>query len=70
MYAKVCMNVKVFNLISWVNEAKFLVQHDSCKCRCGLNESVCNSKQKCNHDECQCECEELADWSSCKDDYM
>ena len=41
-YARVCvpnkvknMNEKVFNLISGVNEIKFLV----------LNESVCNSKQ-------------------------
>ena len=36
---------------------KCLVQHESCKCKCGLklyvrmNEIVRNSKQKWNHDE-------------------
>ena len=29
-----------------VNETRFLVQHESCKCKCKLNEIVCNSKQK------------------------
>ena len=52
-YAQVCvpdklknMNVKVFNLMLSVNETRFLVQHDFCECKCTLNESVCNSKQK------------------------
>ena len=40
------MNLKVFNLMSKVNETRLLVQHESCECKCGLNESVCNSKQK------------------------
>ena len=37
-YAHVCvqnrvknMNVKVFNLISWVNKARYIVEHESCK---------------------------------------
>ena len=58
-YARVCvliktknMNVKVFNLVSGVNEIRFLVQYKSRKCKCRLNESVCNSKQKWNHNEC------------------
>ena len=63
------MNVKVFSLMSKVNEARFLVQHQSSKCKCRLDESVCNSKQKWNHDECRCEYKELDDWSSYKDDY-
>ena len=50
------MNVKVFNSMMGVNETKFLVQHESYECKCGLNESVCNSKRKWNHDECQREC--------------
>ena len=37
------MNVKVFNLISRVNEKNFLVQNDS------LSESVCKSKEKWSH---------------------
>ena len=40
------MNVKVFELIPGVNETRFLVQHESCECKCGLNKSVYNAKQK------------------------
>ena len=46
-YAQVCVltkvkhiNVTVFNLMSVVNETRFLVQHQSCECKCRLNESV------------------------------
>ena len=53
VYDRVCvsnkvknMNVKVFNLISDENETGFLVQHESCECKCGLNKSVWNAKQK------------------------
>ena len=37
-----------------INETRFLVQHESCKCKCRVNEIVCNSKQKWNHNECRC----------------
>ena len=30
----------------WVNETKFPVQHEQRGCKYGLNENVCNSKQK------------------------
>ena len=33
---------KVFNLMMWVNETRFLVQHESCECKFGMNESACN----------------------------
>ena len=56
--------------MSGVNKTKFLVQHESQEYKCGLNETVCNSKQKWNHDECWCECKELDDSSSCKYHYM
>ena len=36
------MNAKVFNLMSGVNETRFIVQYKLCKSKCGLNESVCN----------------------------
>ena len=52
-YARVCvpnevknMNAKVFNLITEVNEARFLVQHESFECKCRSNEIACDSKQK------------------------
>ena len=38
------MNVKVLKLMPGVNEGRFLVRHESCERKCGLNESVCNSK--------------------------
>ena len=53
------MNIKVFNLMLWVNETRFLVQHESCECKCRINKDVCISKQKGNHDECWCEFKEL-----------
>ena len=46
------------------------VQHESCECKCELNESLCNSKQKWNHDECWCGCKKLHDSSFYKNDYM
>ena len=64
------MNVKVFNLVLGVNEARFLVQHESCECECRLNQSVCSSRQKWNRCECRCGCKEFADWGSCKNDFM
>ena len=27
--------------MSGVNEIRFLLQHESCECKCGLNEGVC-----------------------------
>ena len=52
-----------------VNETRFLVQHKSCGCKCELNESACNSKQKWNDNEWLCECKKLNDRGSCKRGY-
>ena len=60
------MYANVFNLMSRVNETRFLVQHESCECKCGLNESVCNSVQKWNYEECRCVCKESDKLGSCK----
>ena len=38
------MIVKVFHLIPVVNETRFLVQHESCDCKCQLNENVYKNK--------------------------
>ena len=48
------MNVKLFNFVSRVCDifktrfckTRLLVQDKSNECKCGLNESVCNSKKK------------------------
>ena len=56
------LNVKVFNLMSRTNETRHIEWHEMCKCKCRLNASVCNNKQRWNDDKCRCECKELIDY--------
>ena len=39
------LNVKVFNLMSRTNETRHIEWHETCKCKCRLNASVCNNKK-------------------------
>ena len=71
-YAKICvpnvikdLNVKIFNLMSRTNETRHIKWHETCKCKCRLDVSVCNNKQRWNNDKCQCECKELIDKRIC-----
>ena len=71
-YAKICVpdnivniNVKVFNLMSRTNETRHIKWHKTCKCKCRLDASVCNNKQRWNEDKCICECKELIDKGMC-----
>ena len=59
------MNVNVFNLISRTNKTKYIKRHETCKCKCRLDASVCNNKQRWNEDKCRCECKELIDKGVC-----
>ena len=50
--AKLCVpniieriNMKVYNFLMRSNENRNVLWHESCKCVCKLNSSVCNSKQ-------------------------
>ena len=68
-YAKICvidvvknLNVKVFNLMSRTNETRHIEWHETCKCKCRLDASVCNNKQRWNDDKCLCECKELIEY--------
>ena len=45
--------------MSEINETNLIEWHDTCKCKCGFNSSVCNNKQRWNDDTCRCECKEL-----------
>ena len=52
-YANTCVpdvikniNVKVFNLMSRTNETRHIKRHEACKCKCRLDASVCNNKQR------------------------
>ena len=62
-YAKLCItdvvkniNLKVFNLMSRANETRHVKWHKTCKCKCRLDASVFNNKQRWNKDKCRCEC--------------
>ena len=62
-YAKICVpdiikniSVEVFNLMSRTNETRHIKWHKTCKCKCRLDASVCNNKQRWNEDKCRCEC--------------
>ena len=39
------VNTKVYNFLMRLNETRNVLWHESCKCVCLLNSSVCNSKQ-------------------------
>ena len=52
-YAKLCvpdivkrLNVGVFNLMSRANELRRIEWYETCKCKCRLDGSVCNNKQR------------------------
>ena len=59
------LNVKVSNLMSRSNETKSIKSHETCKCICGVNKIIRNSKQRWNKDKCRCECIELIDKGVC-----
>ena len=57
-YSKMCVpdvvkniNVKVFNLMSKNNETRHIKWHEICKCKCRVDASVCNNKQRWNNDK-------------------
>ena len=59
------LNVKVLNLMSRINETRHIEWHETCKCECRLDASVCNNKPRCNDDKWNCECKELIDKGAC-----
>ena len=60
------INVKVFNLIQRINQAKQILWYKTCKCVCRLSAAICNSKQIWNDDKCRCECKkDLIDKGIC-----
>ena len=71
-YAKICvpdvirnLNVKVFNLMWRTNETWHIKWHEMRKCKCRLDASVFNNKQRWNDDKCRCECKKLIDKGVC-----
>ena len=63
--AKLCVpgivkrvNMQVYNFLMRLNETRSVLWHESCKCVCKLNSSVCNNKQIWNSDTCRRDCNE------------
>ena len=53
LFPKICIlskrkgvNVKIFNMITRLNEAKAVVKHLSCDFKCKFDSTVCNTNQK------------------------
>ena len=57
--------IKAFNLMSITNETRHTQWHETCKCKYGLDASVCSNKHRWNDDKCSCECNELIDKGVC-----
>ena len=65
-FKKKGINVKESNTIKNKNEAKRMVKHISCDCKCKFNSTTCNLNQKWINKTCQCECK---NYRKCKKDY-
>ena len=65
------VNIKVYNFLMRLNEARNVLWHESCKFVCRLNSSVCSNKQIWNSDTCRCDCnEDFAGIINCTKGYM
>ena len=51
--------------MSRTNETRHIKWHKTCKCKCKLDASICNNKQRWNDGKCRCECKELIDKGMC-----
>ena len=45
--------------MSRTNETRHIEWHKIYKCKCRLDTSICNNKQRWNEGKCRCECNEL-----------
>ena len=59
------LDVRASNLMLRTNEIRHIEWHDMCKCKCRLDASVSNNKQRWNDDKCRCECKELINKGVC-----
>ena len=51
--------------MSRTNEIRHIEWHETCKCECSRDASVCNNKQRWSDDKCRCECKRLIDKGVC-----
>ena len=52
------VSMQVYNFLTRLSETRNVLWHESCKCVCKLNLSVCNNKQIWNSDTSRCDCNE------------
>ena len=65
------VNMQVYNFLMMLNETRNVLWHESCKCVCKLDSSICNNKQIWNSDTCRCDCkEDFAGIINCTKGYM
>ena len=77
LMSKICVpnvikgiNMQVYNFLMRVNETRNVLWHESCKCVCKLNSSVCNNKQIWNSNTYRCDYnEDFAGIISCAKGY-
>ena len=53
--------------MSRTKETRYIKWHETCTCKCILDVSVCNNKQRWNEGKCRCECKELIEKGICED---
>ena len=64
------LNMKFYNFLTILNETRNVLWHESCKCVCKLNSSVCNNNQIWNDDTCRCDCnQDFAGMINCAKGY-
>ena len=49
-----CLKRVMIRVMSRTNETHYASWHETCACRCRIDASVCNDKQRWNNDECRC----------------
>ena len=67
-----CKNIidTYVNTISRTNETRHIKWHETCKCNCSLDPTVCNTKQRWNEGKCRCKCKELIDKCVCNKGFI
>ena len=65
------VNMQVYNFLMRLNGTRNVLWHESCKCVCKLNLSVCNNKKIWDDDTCRCDCnEDFVGIINCAKGYM
>ena len=74
-YAKLCVSDTIKNInvkvsMSRTNETRHIKWRKTCKCKCRLDASVCNNKQRWNEDKFRCKHKELIGKGMCDKEFI